>query len=87
MAENSPKYTMATLRPILQELDLISEEDIERITDSTEKTRESWRRHHKGFPCVRIGNKYFYPIGLAKKYVQNLVAEKHGDELAQEEFL
>ena len=73
---SQPKPNMATLRPILHELGLISEEDFARMTGTTESTRENWRKRGKGFPAIKIGNHYFYSIEAGKKIVQDMVLEK-----------
>jgi len=72
---------MAPLRHILSELGLISEEDYARITGTTEKTRESWRKHGKGFPAIRLGNEYYYPIPAAKDHVEQLIQSKISKQL------
>ena len=74
MADKKP--TLIAIRHILSDLELISEPDFQNITGATDKTLESWRKHGKYFPHIRLGNNYFYPIGLAKEYLKKHIAKK-----------
>jgi len=71
---------IASLRPLLTELGLISEEDYARITGTTESTRETWRKKGRGFPAIRLGNEYYYPISQARAHVEKLLKEKQPDD-------
>jgi len=77
LSENSLELTLA-------KLDLIPEEQFECITESTSKTRESWRKHRKSFPAIRLGNKYYYPVSLAKRYIDELIERKYAADFSDD---
>jgi len=82
------KYdNLTVLRPMLHDLGLMSETDFERITQSTAGTRESWRKSRKGFPSIRIGNNYFYPLDLAKKHIEELITKKYPEGITSDDII
>ena len=64
---------------LLKELGLMHEEEVRTLTGFTSGTQKTHRKRRTGFPCVRIGTEYYYPISLAKTYVEELIAKKYGD--------
>jgi len=65
------------LRPILMEMGLISEDDLRLITKTGNITRQDWRKRRTHFPYVRLGNRYYYPIKLARDYIEQRIEKKY----------
>ena len=62
---------------LLEKLGLVPEEDFQNLGNVTRNTTEMWQRRRKGPPRIRIGNRYYYTVPGALKFIEEKI-EKQG---------
>jgi len=67
---------MVGVRHVVGDLGLISEVDIKTITGLDDLQLAEWREGSTGFPTIRIGLNYFYPVETARQLIENIVGGK-----------
>jgi hypothetical protein len=56
-------------KEIVQEMGVLTEDDMTNVFKVTRPTLENWRRHGTGPAYVHVANQFFYPINAVGEFL------------------